>query len=63
MYQVIENDTIVAEFESYEDAEKFAATRMTAEVVPVDEEEEYDYDDSFDEVGFDPYMGDYSWDC
>jgi len=62
MYQVIENDTIVAEFESYADAEGFAATRTAAEVALVDEEE-YDYDDSFDEVGFDPYMGDYSWDC
>ena len=62
MYQVIENDAIVAEFESYADAEEFAATRTAAEVALVDEEE-YDYDDSFDEMGFDPYMGDYSWDC
>ena len=28
-----------------------------------EEDEEPEYDDSADEVGFNPYMGSYDWDC
>ena len=28
-----------------------------------DEEEDFDFEDSVDEMGFDPYMGCYSFDC
>jgi hypothetical protein len=28
-----------------------------------EEDEEPEYDDSVDEVGFNPYMGSYDWDC
>ena len=33
--------------------------------IPMEEEEdeEPEYDDSADEVGFNPYMGSYDWDC
>lgn len=30
---------------------------------PDDEEEDFDLPDDVDETGFNPYMGDYDWDC
>lgn len=63
MYTVINsNFDVVAEFESYEDALQFVDANA-AQDLEILEDEEPDYEDSFDEVGYDPYMGCYSWDC
>lgn len=63
MYTVINsNFDVIAEFESYEDALQFVETNADLDL-EILEDEEPDYEDSFDEVGYDPYMGCYSWDC
>ena len=36
---------------------------MDANVLFDEEEEDYDYEDDFDECGYNPYMGCYDFDC
>lgn len=62
MYQVIVNGSVVAEFDLYSEAEEFASMREGAEVELLEDDPE-EWDDPWDEVGYDPYMGGYSWDC
>ena len=74
MYTIYRIDTEAILATAYDaDLAEFIAAALTERLgtkcasdyeVPDPDEEEYEcYDDSFDECGFDPYEGCYTWDC
>lgn len=62
MYYVCDDNGVVREFDNYSDClawyDSFAGEDMWISCDEDDLEPSYNEDE-----GFDPYMGDYSWDC
>ena len=61
MYYVLNDDGLVAEFDTFEEAEAFIASQNCPDDFWVSSDDEPD--DCYDECGFDPYEGCYTYDC
>jgi len=61
MYYVYDDDEIIAEFETYYEAEEWMLDQSDADNLWISSDYN-DYDD-VDEFGFNPYMGCYDYDC
>ncbi len=62
MYYVCDDMGIVKEFDLYEEAEAYLENHPDRDDMWISSDDD-EYCDYVDECGYDPYMGDYSWDC
>ena len=64
-YYVMSDMGIEEEFDSFEEADNYIDMNGDPSTLWIaTDEDEDDFEPSYNEdEGFDPYMGDYSWDC
>jgi hypothetical protein len=63
-YYVMSDTGIEEEFDSFEEADNYIDMNGDPSMlwIATDEDDE-EFEDDYDECGFDPYMGCYSYDC
>lgn len=62
MFYVCSAEGILKEYQKFEEAEAYIENSDDPDDMWISSDEEDDYDD-VDEMGYDPYMGEYTYDC
>ena len=63
MWYVMSDAGVEMEFDTFEEADNYVDANGSSMLWVESEEDADDYYDDYDECGYDPYMGCYSFDC